>query len=80
MTLIYSLVSDKLHVSGFTLRDLLNSFLMHCEHHDIKADMYTFRTVKASHDQSRGEWSELKEEQIWIDPEEDPIYILEALK
>lgn len=80
MTHIFSLTSEQVHVSDFTLKALIKAFLLHCRVHDIEAGQFTLIEYKASHDQNRGAWEEKSEQTVWIDPVEDFDAIYEALK
>lgn len=80
MTHIFSLSNEKLHVSDFSLKALIKTFIQHCEYHGIGANEYVLTEFKASHDGVRGAWEEKTEQFVWVDPVEGFDAIYEALK
>lgn len=80
MTRIWTLKSNQCVVSNFSLKSLVNSFMLHAAMHDIKPGMFTLVVHKASHDPETGYWEETKETDFWIDPVEGAEVIYEVLK
>lgn len=79
MTHIWSITGNNVHVSDFSLKSVINVFLLHTDMHDIQAGYFTLTEFKASHDHC-GPWEEKKSYEFWIDPIEGFDAIYEAMK